>query len=60
VATLQHQILPPTWHLNVADPDCDLDYVRNEPRPATVKHTLSNSLGFGGHNVSLIFSAWLE
>ena len=60
VATLQHQILPPTWHLDVADPDCDLDYVRNEPRPAAVRHTLSNSLGFGGHNVSLIFSGWVD
>ena len=60
VATLQHQLLPPTWHLSVADPDCDLDYVVEGPRPLTVRHTLSNSLGFGGHNVSLIFSKWTE
>jgi 3-oxoacyl-[acyl-carrier-protein] synthase II len=60
IATLQHQILPPTWHLQTLDPDCPLDYVRNEPRPATVRHVLSNSLGFGGHNVSLVFSAYNE
>jgi 3-oxoacyl-[acyl-carrier-protein] synthase II len=60
VATLQQQILPPTWHLETPDPDCPLDYVRNEPRPATVRHVLSNSLGFGGHNVSIVFSAYNE
>ena len=58
VATLQHQIVPPTWHLHVVDPECDLDYVANAPRPLAVQHVLSNSLGFGGHNVSLIFSGW--
>jgi 3-oxoacyl-[acyl-carrier-protein] synthase II len=60
VAALQHQILPPTWHLDTPDPECPLDYVRNEPRAATLRHVLSNSLGFGGHNVSLIFSAYNE
>jgi len=60
IATLQHQILPPTWHLDTPDPDCPLDYVRNEPRPAMVRHVLSNSLGFGGHNVSIVFSAYNE
>lgn len=58
VTTLQQQILPPTWHLVSPDPDCPLDYVRNEPRPAAVRHVLSNSLGFGGHNVSIVFSAY--
>ena len=60
VATLQHQVLPPTWHLETPDPDCPLDYVANEPRPARVRHLISNSLGFGGHNVSLVFSAYDE
>jgi 3-oxoacyl-[acyl-carrier-protein] synthase II len=60
VETLQRQILPPTWHLETPDPDCSLDYVRNEPRAATVRHILSNSLGFGGHNVSIVFSAYNE
>jgi 3-oxoacyl-[acyl-carrier-protein] synthase II len=60
VETLQRQILPPTWHLETSDPDCPLDYVRNEPRPATIRHVLSNSLGFGGHNVSIVFSAHNE
>jgi 3-oxoacyl-[acyl-carrier-protein] synthase II len=60
VTTLQQQILPPTWHLVSPDPDCPLDYVRNEPRPAAVQHVLSNSLGFGGHNVSIVFTAYNE
>ncbi len=39
-----------------ADPECDLDYVPNEPRDVEFSHFLSNSFGFGGHNVSLVFS----
>lgn len=56
--TIRNQTLPPTWHLETADPECDLDYVPNAPRSANVTHVLSNSLGFGGHNVSLVFSRW--
>ncbi len=58
VLTLQHQMLPPTWHLQQPGPECDLDYVANAPRDARVQRVLSNSLGFGGHNVALIFSRW--
>jgi 3-oxoacyl-[acyl-carrier-protein] synthase II len=57
---IRHQALPPTWHLETPDPECDLDYVANEPRGASVEHVLSNSLGFGGHNVSLIFSRYQD
>lgn len=57
VQALQRGVIPPTWHLRERDPACDLDYVPNEPRPADLRHVMSNSLGFGGHNVALVFSA---
>lgn len=53
VLTISRKILPPTVNFENPDPDCDLDYVPNEARPATVRAALSNSFGFGGHNVSL-------
>jgi 3-oxoacyl-[acyl-carrier-protein] synthase II len=49
--------LPPTINYNTPDPDCDLDCVPNVARPAELRHVLSNSMGFGGHNVALILSA---
>lgn len=56
VQVLQEQILPPTINYEYPDPECDLDYVPNQPRPRTVHHVMSNSFGFGGHNATLIFS----
>ena len=44
----------PTINLSEADPDCDLDYVPNVSREAEVNYALTNSFGFGGHNVSLV------
>lgn len=54
VRTLQDGVLPPTINYETPDPVCDLDYVPNEARKAKVEHVLSNSLGFGGHNASII------
>ena len=53
--TLRHQTLPPTINHETPDPDCDLDIVPNTARPAPVRSVLSNSFGFGGTNVSLLF-----
>jgi len=54
VMAIQKGVLPPTINLEFPDPDCDLDYIPNQKRSQTVNICLSNSLGFGGHNVSLI------
>src|SRR5207237_6947087 len=55
IMAIQTGIIPPTINLNNPDPDCDLDYVPNEARKATVNIAMSNSMGFGGHNTWLIF-----
>ena len=47
---LKHGVLPPTINYREPDPDCDLDYVPNEPREAQVDVALSNAMGLGGHN----------
>ena len=52
---INRNVLPPTINQTTPDPTCDLDYIPNQPRETTVKTCLSNSFGFGGQNVSLIF-----
>jgi 3-oxoacyl-[acyl-carrier-protein] synthase II len=54
VQTLLHQKIHPTINLDNPDPECDLDYVPKVARSAAVKYALSNSFGFGGHNVSVL------
>ncbi|MBS7345326.1 MAG: beta-ketoacyl-ACP synthase II [Caryophanon sp.] len=55
VLALKEGKLPPTMNLHEPDPACDLDYVPNEARTKQVDYAMSNSLGFGGHNASLLF-----
>ena len=50
---LRDGIIPPTATLQIPDPECDLDYVPGSSRKAVIRHALSNSLGFGGHNVTI-------
>ncbi|MFC6038060.1 beta-ketoacyl-ACP synthase II [Paenisporosarcina macmurdoensis] len=52
---LHESILPPTMNLENPDPICDLDYVANAARNQEITYAMSNSLGFGGHNASLLF-----
>src|SRR5438067_1056663 len=53
---LQHQLLPPTINQEFPDPGCDLDYVPNVARPATVNVALTHSSGFGGVNTALLLA----
>lgn len=57
---MRDSVIPPTINYEAPDPDCDLDVVPNAARPGSLRHVMSNSLGFGGHNVSLIFSQYEE
>jgi 3-oxoacyl-[acyl-carrier-protein] synthase II len=57
---LHRNMLPPTINYVNPDPDCDLDYVPNEPREAHVDYVLSNSFGFGGTNAALLFKRYEE
>jgi len=55
---IDRKVLPPTINYVNPDPDCDLDYVPNEPRPADIDYVLSNSFGFGGTNAALLFKRY--
>ena len=60
VLTIKEGIIPPTINLDDSDPDCDLDYVPNKAIKQKVDVAMSNSLGFGGHNASLIFKSFQQ
>lgn len=51
---MKESIIPPTINYETPDPECDLDYVPNKPRAAKIKVAMSNALGFGGHNATLV------
>lgn len=60
VKALEEGFIPPTAGYKVPDEECDLDYVPNEGRAAELKYTMSNSLGFGGHNAVILLKKWSE
>jgi len=54
ILSVENEIVPPTINYEFPDPECDLDYVPNKARPKKINVALSNSLGFGGHNATLV------
>jgi len=60
ILAIRDGILPPTINYQTPDPSCDLDYVPNQARKASLRHAMSNSFGFGGHNATLVISRFEE
>ncbi len=60
ILAIRDQILPPTANYSTPDPECDLDYIPNEARPAKVDVCLSNSFGFGGQNDAIIIKKYRD
>jgi len=60
VLALRDQIVPPTINYETPDPECDLDYVPNEARKMDINVAMSNSLGFGGHNATIVFKKYID
>ena len=58
VQAIRTAMIPPTINLENPDPACDLDYVPNQARQADVRVALSNSIGFGGHNATILLKAF--
>ena len=55
ILAIRDGMAPPTINYTTPDPECDLDYVPNQARSMEISTVMSNSFGFGGHNVALIF-----
>ena len=55
---LKEGVIPPTTNHDHPDPECDLNYTPNKMVERDIKYALSNSLGFGGHNASLLFKKY--
>jgi 3-oxoacyl-[acyl-carrier-protein] synthase II len=60
ILALKEGILPPTINLETPDPECDLDYVPNVARKQEIDAAISNSLGFGGHNATIVFKKYRD
>ena len=58
IKALEEQTIPPTINYKEKDEECDLDIVPNELRKEKIRIAMSNSLGFGGHNGSIILKRW--
>ena len=58
ILAIKNGILPPTINYETPDPDCDLDYIPNQARPADIEIAMSNSFGFGGQNACLVFKRY--
>jgi len=57
IKSIQDQVVHPTINLETPDPNCDLDYVPEGKRRVPIRYAMSNSFGFGGHNVTLIVAS---
>jgi 3-oxoacyl-[acyl-carrier-protein] synthase II len=60
VQAMHKGYIPPTINLENPDPNCDLDYVPNEPRQADIKVAIANGFGFGGQNATVVLKKWTE
>jgi len=58
IKAIQDNFVPPTINLDEADPECDLDYIPNKGEEMPVNTILSNSLGFGGHNSTIVIKRY--
>ena len=58
ILAIKNSMIPPTINYTTPDPDCDLNYTPNNPKPAVVKAAINNTFGFGGHNASICFKVF--